>query len=132
MINNGNVYLVGYERGGNSKIYLLPENTWDIDSHVPTVLTSSVRIGLNTSTEKNPVAGDISPDGKEILIKTKHQVYHWTFTSGNLFNVFDVAPVMLNYTFIDQDESVCWSYDGSGYFTIPEGTNPPLYFYRRA
>jgi len=79
----------------------------------------------------SPLAGDISPDGHHLLIKTHYKMYLWSFRSGDGANVFNKQPFEVPYTYVWQDEAVCWAYDGSGYYTIPEGTNPPLHFYRR-
>ena len=49
----------------------------------------------------------------------------------------DYAAVMVNpgdsvpYTQELQGESVCWDPSGSGYYTLSEGLNQPIYYYAR-
>ena len=38
----------------------------------------------------------------------------------------------LPYTRERQGESVCWDKYGHGYFTLSEGSHPPLYYYQRS
>lgn len=83
------------------------------------------------------VAGDISHDGTQIVLKNKAQVYFWN-TQGNnpLKTLFDQAPVELDYTEEPQGESIGFTTDGNNYFTISEtkdipGAEPILYRYKK-
>lgn len=83
-----------------------------------------------------PVGGDISPDGKELLIKSYVEVLHWRRESEEttLFDLLQQAPRILPYVVEPQGEAVGWAADGSGYYTLSEkqGTaTPRLYFYER-
>jgi hypothetical protein len=40
-------------------------------------------------------------------------------------------PQRLPYRGERQGESVCWEVHGNGYYTLSEGANSPLYYYRR-
>jgi len=67
------------------------------------------------------VGGDISPDGKEVLIKTYDKVFYWCRTSGQtLQQMFTKPPVQLPYSFEPQGEAICWAQDAGGYFTTSE------------
>jgi hypothetical protein len=82
------------------------------------------------------VGGDISPDGNEILIKDYGSVYHWTVTDNDpIKSMFLSAPNTVEYVPEVQGESVGWSWNGNGYFTISETekikVDPILYHYRR-
>ena len=83
----------------------------------------------------NVVAGDISPNGLEILIKTYPMIYYWSRTSEeNLWEAFNADPVMVPYIEELQGEAVCWDTDGMGYFTAGEeaaGIESHLFVYPR-
>ena len=80
------------------------------------------------------VGADISRDGKMILIKTYYQIFlinrdlNIPFSSS----ILKGEQIPLDYIPEPQGESVCWSWDQSGYFTISEqyGNTPVnLYYY---
>ncbi len=81
------------------------------------------------------LAGDISADGREIIIKTDYRVYYWTREPGeSVFKALERQPVLLPYTIEPQGEAIGWMPDGSGYYTVSEmvdNIEPVLYFYRR-
>jgi hypothetical protein len=81
------------------------------------------------------VAGSISKDGKEILLKDYDHIYYWKRQkSESLETVLLKSPEELPYEREAQGESITWARDGSGYYTLSE-TNPgkPAYlrFYER-
>ena len=41
-------------------------------------------ISTKDEDDKGPVAGDISPDGTEVLIKYKEEVYYWKWNVSNI------------------------------------------------
>ena len=83
----------------------------------------------------NIIAGSISFDGKEILIKDYDDVYYWENTKGlPLAELFITKPQVLAYDREPQGESICWDRDGSGYYTLSEKVkdkNGKLLFYKR-
>ena len=96
-----------------------------------TPITPNGHMTLNTGHEKDPVAGDISPDGTAMLVKTQQNMLLWRFDAENWATLFQRQALIMTvpYIYVWQDEAVCWDHDGTGYYTIPEGTNPPLHFY---
>jgi hypothetical protein len=83
------------------------------------------------------IAGDISHDGSQIVMKNKDIVYYWT-TQGNnpLKTLFDQTPVKVDYIVEPQGESIGFSSDGNNFFTISEtkdhaGAEPILYRYKK-
>ena len=80
-------------------------------------------------------AADISPDGKEILIKTYTQVFYWK-KSGNesIAELLKKTPVSIPYLYETQGEAICFADDNSGFYTTTEraGTTQQfIYFYKR-
>lgn len=80
-------------------------------------------------------AGDISADGKEILLKNYEAVYYWKLKEGETIDQAlrrprDVAPA---YEREPQGEAICFDKAITGFFTLSEGralaTPTLLYFY---
>ena len=81
------------------------------------------------------VAANISSDGNEVLIKSYQHIYYWKRNTGEAFlQLMEKEPVQLNYRTEPQGESIAWSQDGTGFYTLSEsekGTGGNLYFYKR-
>jgi hypothetical protein len=83
------------------------------------------------------VAGDISPDGKEILLKSYTKVFYWKKEANeSIVDVLKKPFQNLPYSKDNevQGESIAWKLDSSGYFTLSENPlNIPtdLFFYQR-
>lgn len=82
------------------------------------------------------VAGDISPDGKEILIKDYDFIYYYKRNlNESIAQALAKEPVQLSYTREPQGESICFSLDQLYFFTLSEksplGITPVLYRYPR-
>lgn len=84
----------------------------------------------------NVVAVDFTLDSKELLIKTYDEIYYWQRPDSlSIQQVLLHEPILLNYRREPQGESVAWSLDGSGFYTLSETTKDTtgkLYFYKRA
>ena len=77
-------------------------------------------------------AGDISADGKQILIKNYAQVYYWQRTlDQSIAQILQKNPESLPYLVETQGEAICWTSNSLNYYTTTEGYYPPLYFYQR-
>ncbi len=69
------------------------------------------------------VAGSISQDGTQILLKSYEKVYYWKRSeSENLPEVFSTKPIELPYDREPQGEAIAWSYEGDEYYTLSEGS----------
>ncbi len=81
------------------------------------------------------VAGDISDDGKQVLLKSYEFVYYWSNPSGKpLLELLKEKPEDVPYEEEPQGESITWAKDGSGFYTLSEQnitTDTYLYFYER-
>jgi hypothetical protein len=82
------------------------------------------------------VAGDISPDGKKMIIKDYGRIYHWHVDKSvtALSSLFSVTPTIVEYIPEVQGEALGWTQCGQGYFTTTEAANhaadPILYHYK--
>ncbi|MBN1425460.1 hypothetical protein JXA88_12980 [Candidatus Fermentibacteria bacterium] len=81
------------------------------------------------------VGGDVSASGREILIKTYGQIFHWARSPGeSVDEAFGSSRTPLPYVQEPQGEAVCWMPNLMGYYTVseePGGTPARLYGYRR-
>lgn len=82
------------------------------------------------------VAGDISADGQEVLLKTYEHVLYWSRadTTLSIPELLQTPPDTLPYWVEPQGEAIGFAPDGSGYYTLSEenlGADIHLYFYPR-
>lgn len=79
--------------------------------------------------------GDISADGKEILVKNLTNVYYWKRSADeSIQDALSRSPEILPYTKEPQGEAIAWFRDGSAYITVSEkkdGITPVIYKYLR-
>lgn len=113
-----------------SKVYVAryPQSTASA-----TVMTPVVQLYMNKAT-----AGDISPDGTEILLRSNELIWYWrlprgTSISEGLLTAPQIAPYANNEP---QGEGICFAADNSGYYTDTEIRDHPghlatISFYKR-
>jgi hypothetical protein len=99
----------------------------------PQSLTEVITLDkVGTLDLNNVVAGDISADGMEILIKTYTDIYYWQRRNGEkVEETLKRTPKRLPYTPEPQGEAIAWHPKGLGYFTLSEkkGEQMPYIFY---
>ncbi|RYF64969.1 MAG: hypothetical protein EOO39_25690 [Cytophagaceae bacterium] len=80
-------------------------------------------------------AAAMSPDGKEILIRSYHNLVYFTRKAGeSVVDALKREPRQLPLAEEPQGEAIGWAPDGSGFYTTSERTfffSQPLYFYRK-
>jgi hypothetical protein len=70
------------------------------------------------------VAGSISADGMEILLKNYDKIYYWKRSPGeSLTQLLKRKPVELPYEREHQGEAITWSLSGNEFYTVSEGTS---------
>lgn len=81
------------------------------------------------------VAADFSRDGSELLIKTLTDVFYWKRSPGtSVTDMLKQPGISLPYETEPQGESITWSADGKGYYTLSEqrkGEQIHLMYYER-
>jgi hypothetical protein len=76
-------------------------------------------------------AGDISEDGRHVVIKDKSNVYYWSRQPGETVEAaMAKAATVLPYVPEQQGEGIALMPDNSGYVTVSEGKGQALNFYR--
>jgi hypothetical protein len=75
-------------------------------------------------------AGDIAKDGGQILLKNYHNVYYWKRPPGTaVWQVMMQGAQKLYYKNEKQGEGIGFTPDGTGYYTVSEGSGEPIYYY---
>ncbi|GIL22862.1 MAG: hypothetical protein BroJett042_13750 [Bacteroidota bacterium] len=103
-------------------------NTWKSGD----TLTAEMKIKIPYF---NTVSADISADGSEVLLKNYDHIYYWKRKgSESIADLLKQVPSELAYKPEKQGESIAWSRDGSGYYTLSESGKEErarLLFYKR-
>lgn len=125
---NGEVYLIGVIYSGRGMVSHLPASAWG--SSTPVNIETTQFLPIHTH-HHDPVSGDISRDGTELLIKSKSNIFYWKIENGDVLTSLTKPPVEVPYHPTSLGEAICWSADGQSYYTLPEGHHPALYVYSR-
>jgi hypothetical protein len=74
-----------------------------------------------------PTGGDVSPDGRLVIIRTYGTVWVWERDPERpLATAFDAPPCEAPSAIEEQGEAIAFDADGRGYFTVSEGSFPPI------
>ncbi|GGZ35849.1 hypothetical protein GCM10007049_31410 [Echinicola pacifica] len=109
---DGEVYIIS-KRDSSNVLFRVPTTHNDQEKvTLEKVLTLPVTMS---------VAGDISPDGTEIILKNYWVVYHWARLPGqSLKEAMSAPPVQLPYLPEPQGEALTFAFDGKSYFSLSE------------
>jgi hypothetical protein len=126
--HTGDIYLIS-KREHNVNVYKLPfEAQVKLDTLVPEKVA--------TLPYHNVVAADFSFEGKELLLKTYDRIYYWHKPDSlSIQQTLLTKPTELSYKPEPQGESIAWTLDGRGFYTLSESVDnerAKLYFYKRA
>lgn len=90
---------------------------------------------LGTIPFYNTTAADISADGNEILLKTYGEIRYWQREGRSVADTLLSSSQPVKYTPEPQGESIAFTKDGKGFFTLSEkrnGVEPVLYYFARS
>jgi hypothetical protein len=124
----GEVYIISKVNGSPAKAAHLPRSGWNSGTVV--FLTNWVSLTFFTH-HPDPTGGDLSPNGRELLVVSHGKMRYWYISNGNVLAALSRPPTEVPYHNEGQGEAVCWDASGQGYFTLAEGKNLPLYYYSR-
>ncbi len=128
------LYIVS-KRDLRNRVYRVPKERVRDEKHdlkVADTLVFVIDLPFFSST-----GGDISSDGREILIKTYTHVYRWLREPNEtLVSALARKPDIVNYVPEPQGEAICFNASGAGFYTVSEagsgGTTAALNYYGRA
>jgi len=123
-----NIYIVSKE--DKTKVYRL---AWPYTFYeAPTFNVDTLEVITSLPFGSAAVGGDISPNGSEILIKSRSAIYYWKRENGETIEEALMDEIQIVPYFPEpQGEAVTWASDSTGYYTISEGSFPHLYVYPR-
>lgn len=79
------------------------------------------------------VAGDVSPDGGEVIVRGPYNASIWRRPAGQpLWRAFQQKPVGIPLMGEPQGEGIAFDAKGQGYYTIGEMSAPPLFYFARS
>lgn len=107
-----NLYRLPYPQDAGSVI------TAELTGAIPGIKTNGLPPSLFTS----PTSGDISFDGKEIIVKTYTSVYYWKREDGQTIGEVLTQPPhkTLPYLLEPEGTAICFDKKADGYFTLSE------------
>lgn len=130
---NGDIYILTKADDGTSGLYLSPAPQ-EADIVRTLELVGTVVFGAG-SLPGSPLAtaGDISPRGDAILVRTYDHVFLWTRGADQtVADAMGGTPIELPSVTEDQGEAIAFAPDGLGYYTSSEGTGQPITFFPAA
>lgn len=124
---NGDIFVVSKSDTGEARVYQARPPFVPLRRTTMTLVTT-----LQFGTEPlfgdtSATGGDISPAGDLIAIRSYDSVYAWRRPVGTTVEeAFATAPCSLSVRAEAQGEAFAFFSDGTGYFTLSEGTNEQL------
>lgn len=111
--------------GGTAKVYRAPGGLQD-GSVTTLQQVGTVRLPSGSG---NVVTGaDVSPDGKQVAVRTYNQVLLWSRDpASGVWTAFAADPCEGEDPDESQGEAIAFHSDGKGYVTISEGSNQVLH-----
>lgn len=129
---NGDVYIVTKSGDGNSLVFRAAA---PLQAGMTTKLTQVAQLRFGSAPlggNRLTTAGDISPSGREIAIRSYDAAYLWRRLPGTtIAEALATEPCRIPLGLELQGEALGFAADGSGYFTVSEGSTVPIYFYAR-
>ena len=117
------IYIAGKDPSANIYIATYPQK-------VDTTITMKKIAVLPLSTL---TAGDISPNGMEILMKNYNQIYYWKRKAGeSIITTLIRTPETIPYVSEAKGEAIGWDPKGNSFYTTSEVKNsaiPGIYHY---
>lgn len=122
---SGDVYVVTKRVSGPAGVYRVRPNFGGSDvqraEKMPEISVPAIPNGFVTG-------GDISPDGKRMVICDYTQAYEWSLPDNetNFDEIWKQTPSNIDLGRRKGGESVCYSATGSSIFATSEGANSPI------
>lgn len=134
------------KRENNKRLYKIPASSIIPSANVQAEFVQELTFSTPIISDPRVIAvnyisgGAVSADNSEILIKNYYEMNYWKRSSGeSIPSALKRPPVKVTYAGINSDgtgqeiqgEAVSFAADGSGYYTLGEGSAARLYFYKK-
>jgi hypothetical protein len=126
----GDLYVVGKDGSGTSPVYRASPPFIPFDRVVMELVTT-LRFGEPPlEGRRETTAGDFSPSGNLIAIRTYDAIHIWRRPRGRTVDeAFASEPCDAPQVDEPQGEAICFDADSGGYFTLSEGRGQQLYYF---
>jgi hypothetical protein len=116
------IYIISKEQ--TSKVY---RAAYPQPTTVKTVLEQVAKLHWGMAT-----AGDISPDGREIIVRGYFAASLWLRPKdGPMWKAFENSECSIPIILEQQGEAICFDANGAGYYTTSERRGQPIYYFGR-
>lgn len=133
--STGRLYVVTKGLFGDPRLYAAPE---PLAADAPNVLTHVAGFrpertgtpggpGIGTVANQLVTAGDISPDGGRLALRTYTDLYEWRIEDGDVAGALDDDPAVTALPPTVQGEGLTYTRDGTALLTTTEGQNAPVH-----
>lgn len=128
----GDLFVLTKSEGGRSGVYRWaapqsPNGTVTVEA----VATLDVN-RLDGAIDRRLTAGDISPDGSEVLLRTYTNAWLWQRGEGeSVPDALAGVPCPVPLQLERQGEAIGWDTTGDAYYSTTEGNAPPIMRYGR-
>ena len=120
--STGDLYIVAKVWKGEAGVYRYPAPH---NPGEPYVLEALAPIPFELAT-----AGDISPSGDYLIIRSYVHARAWPRAPGEtIAEAFAIDPCEIPLTAEPQGETIAFTADGTGYYTLSEGAHQPIFFF---
>ena len=124
---NGDLFVVSKSDTGEARVYQARPPFVPLRRTTMTLVTTLQFGTAPLIGDTSATGGDISPAGDLIAIRSYDSVYAWRRPVGTTVEeAFATAPCSLPVRAEAQGEAFAFFSDGTGYFTLSEGTNEQL------
>jgi hypothetical protein len=79
---------------------------------------------------KAATGGDVSPDGRRVVIRTPYEAFEWDVGDGGLVAAFAGTPRRFDLPAVVQGEAIAYTRDGRSLVVTSEGSNAPVHLLR--
>jgi hypothetical protein len=136
----GRPYVVTKPLAGPARVYAAPES---LDPDGPNVLELVAQVpfqptgtaggpGIGSFAQLVVTAGDISPDGTRVALRTYTDLYEWALEGDDLAAAFAGAPAVTPLPQTRQGEGLAYSSDGRAVLVSTEGIEAPVHRLERS
>lgn len=128
---SGDLFLITKDLGGDSNVYRAAA-PHAAGATVALEWVAAIDFTRIAGRNDELTAGDVSPDGSLILLRTYRDVYLWCRDAGRpLWEAFASPPRAQPQRDEPQGEAITFGADARAYYTLSEGSFRPLYRFVR-
>lgn len=126
---HGDIFII--QKLNPGRLFMLPADQFENPGTFTLLSLGPINAPLN-----KPTAADISPDGRFIIVRNSSEggIIAYLFVrdveqNQTVASAMSGVPIAVSLQSEPQGEAIAWAPDGSGFYSISEGENSPIWFY---